>query len=77
MLSVLFMLQIFIIYNWFKASSQSQTARELDFNNNKTICSWAKILRAVCIYQVYFKCNPIGGENSVVEIVESKFGKSK
>ncbi len=45
--------------------------------SDRTICDWASFCREMAIDQVFEKSEPIGGEGTIVEIDESKFGKRK
>lgn len=65
---------LFTYFWWYKVPL-SQIQREYGFSS-RTLVDWASFCREVAIDVVFNHSEPIGGLGIVVEIDESKFGKS-
>ena len=63
-------------YLWWYKTPLSQIQREYGYSS-KTLVDWASFCREVAIDLMLERSEPIGGSGVIVEIDESKFGKSK
>jgi hypothetical protein len=62
-------------YFWWHKTPMRHVKYEFGFSD-RTLCDWASFCREVAIDQVFENSEPIGGDGCIVEIDESKFGKS-
>ncbi|XP_076082558.1 uncharacterized protein LOC143053655 [Mytilus galloprovincialis] len=67
---------LFITYFWIYKIDQEFVKHQLSICN-QTIVDWYNYCREVCIEILEIDSEKIGGENVIVEIDESKFGKRK
>ncbi|XP_076106327.1 uncharacterized protein LOC143074994 [Mytilus galloprovincialis] len=67
---------LFITYFWIYKIDQEFVKHQLSICN-QTIVAWYNYCREVCIEILEIDSEKIGGENVIVEIDESKFGKRK
>ena len=63
-------------YYWWHKVPPSLVKHEFKFSDN-TLCNWSAFCRGIAIEAVIKNTEKIGGPGVIVEIDESKFGKSK
>ena len=67
---------VLLSYLWWSKLPQIHARKEFNFSS-RTVVDWSNFCREVAIDVVFKNCEKIGGPGIVVEIDESKFGKSK
>ena len=66
-----------LTYYWVWKMPEYYVRIQLQIGSTETLVDWYSFGREVCLCRLEDNCEQIGGENVIVEIDESKFGKRK